>query len=184
VHFFVAHHCDDSDLALLNVDMKNAFNECNRTSFLAKVLECFPEISAWMQWCYTQPAELRFGDQRILAAAGVQQGDPLGPLLFSLVVLDFVQSVNLHRSTCLSLWYLDDGTSIGPRLSLNSLLSTFSQDGPVVFGLHLNLAKCEIFWPSRDYTFPKYSTCIPWPLVKWVSFLEGLNCWVAHLGVV
>ena len=130
MHFFVAHHCDDSDLALLNVDMKNAFNECNRTSFLAKVLECFPEISAWMQWCYTQPAELRFGDQRILAAAGVQQGDPLGPLLFSLVVLDFVQSVSLHRSTCLSLWYLDDGTFIGPRSSLNSLLSTFSQDGP------------------------------------------------------
>jgi len=60
-HFFVAHHCDDSDLALLNVDMKNAFNECNRTSFLTKVSESFPEISAWTQWCYTQPAELHFG---------------------------------------------------------------------------------------------------------------------------
>ena len=29
---------------------------------------------------YTQPAELHFGDLRNLASAGVQLGDPLGPL--------------------------------------------------------------------------------------------------------
>ena len=47
------------DLALLKVDTKNAFNECNRASFLAKVTEYFP---AWTHWCYAQPAELHFGD--------------------------------------------------------------------------------------------------------------------------
>ena len=41
--------------------------------------------SRWVRpvkWCYSQPAELRFGSRRIMASSGVQQGDPLGPLLF------------------------------------------------------------------------------------------------------
>ena len=70
IRLFVAQHYDDPDLALLKVDMKT-FNGCNRASFLAKVSECFPDISAWTHWCYAQPAELHFGDQRILAFAGV-----------------------------------------------------------------------------------------------------------------
>ena len=159
IRLFVAHHCDDPDLALLKVDMKNAFNECSRASFLAKVSECFTDISAWTHWCYAQPAELRFGDQRILASAGVQQGDPLGSLLFSLVLLGFIHSAGLHSSVCLPLWYLDDGTFIGPRSSLTTLLISFSQDGPA-FGLHLNLAKCEIFWPSGDSIFPEFSMAV------------------------
>ena len=158
VRLFVAQHCDDSDLILLKVDMKNAFNKCNRASFLARVSEFFSKISAWTCWCYTQPAELCFGDHRILASAGEQQGDPLGPLL-SLVVLDFVRSAGLYNSACLSLWYLDDGTFIGPRSSLGALLPSFSEDEPA-FGLHLNLAKCEVFWPSGDTTFPEFPVAV------------------------
>jgi len=47
------------------------------------VSEDFPEIAPWVHWCYSQPAELLFRNRHILASAGVQQGDPLGPLLFS-----------------------------------------------------------------------------------------------------
>ena len=79
VCLFVAHYYDDPDLPLLKVDIENAFNECNRSSVLARVSKCFPEISAWVHWCYTQSAELRYGGQHILASADVQQGDPLGP---------------------------------------------------------------------------------------------------------
>ena len=147
--FWPTMHCDDPDLALQKVNMKNAFSQCNRASFLAEVPGCFPGISAWTHWCYAQPAKLRFGDQRILASAIVQQEDPLDLLLFSLVLLGFICSAGLHSNICLPLWYLDDGTFIGPQSSLTALLTLFSQDGPV-FGVHLNLAKYEIFWPSGD----------------------------------
>ena len=70
----------------------------------------------------------------------MQQGDPLGPLLFSLVILQFIDAVNLRDFVELNLWYLDDGTLVGKQYSLSSLLSLFATRGPD-FGLHLNLTK-------------------------------------------
>ena len=85
-------------------------NECNRSAFLDGVCKEFPEISPWVYWCYSQPAELRFGHRHILASTGVQQGDPLGPLLFSLVLVQFLCSISFSETCLLNLWYLDDGT--------------------------------------------------------------------------
>jgi len=156
--YYIHQNASDSSLALLKIDMKNAFNECSRTAFFERVVEDFPEISAWVKWCYSQPAELRFGSRRIVASSGVQQGDPLGPLLFSLVLLQFIDFVKLHDLVLLHLWYLDDGTFIGSKSSLLKLLDAFSVHGPQ-FGLHLNLSKCELFWPSGD-SFPEFPTNI------------------------
>ena len=47
----------------------------------------FPEIFARVK--------LRFGNGRLLAPSGVQQGDPLGPFLLSLVILQFIDGVHL-----------------------------------------------------------------------------------------
>ena len=55
--------------------------------------------------------------------------------------------------------YLDDVTFIGPWSSLTTLLTSFSEDGSA-FGLHLNLAKCEISWPSGDSTFPEFPVAV------------------------
>ena len=150
---------NDESLALLKIDMKNAFNECNRSAFLDGVCKEFPEISPWVYWCYSQPAELRFGHKRILASTGVQQGDPLGPLLFSLVLVQFVRSISFTEQCLLNLWYLDDGTFIAPRPCLHKLLTHFTESGPK-FGLHINLSKCELYWPSGDHSFPNFNPAI------------------------
>ena len=56
-----------------------------------------------------------------MASSSVQQGDPLGPLLFSLVLLQFIDFFKLHGLVKLNLWYLDDGTFIGSKSSLLKL---------------------------------------------------------------
>ena len=75
-------HSSDSSLCCLKLDMTNAFNECSRTSFLSRCHSDLPELFAWVQWCYCCAGELHFGPHRILSTTGVQQGDPLDPLLF------------------------------------------------------------------------------------------------------
>jgi len=37
--------------------MKNAFNECDRSAFFIRVSEDFPEISAWVKWCYSHGSD-------------------------------------------------------------------------------------------------------------------------------
>jgi len=64
---------------------------------------------------------------------------------------------------------LDDGTFVGNQSSLQTLLSHFVSRGPE-FGLHLNLSKCEIFWPTGDASFPDFP-----PDIKRVGGLELLG---------
>ena len=60
---YISVHGADNLLVLLKIDMRNAFNECDHSAFFAHVTEDFPEISAWVKWCYSQPAELCFGNR-------------------------------------------------------------------------------------------------------------------------
>ena len=46
-----------------------------------------------------------------------------------------------------------------PQSSLGALLTSFSEDGPA-FGQHLNLAKCEVFWPSGGTTYPEFTVAV------------------------
>ena len=146
-------HGHREDLCCFKVDMLNAFNECDRSSYLTRLRHDLPDLFSWVSWCYKSTGELRFGDHRILSTAGVQQGDPLGPLLFSLVVLQLLDAIGPTNGLMLHLWYLDDGTFVGTRDAVASFVNSLVEKGPS-FGLKLNLKKCEVFWPSGDQTFP------------------------------
>lgn len=82
-------------MCVLKLDFSNAFNECQRNYIFNKVGKDQPEILAWTQYCYHPAADLHFRDNRLLSSTGVQQGDPLGPLLFSLVLADLIDTINL-----------------------------------------------------------------------------------------
>ena len=91
---------------MFKLDFANAFNSIHRDRMLDRVLEVVPEIFPLVFSAYHQPSCLFFDDYTIESAEGVQQGDPLGPLLFCLTIHKVVESLKSE----FKVFYLDDGT--------------------------------------------------------------------------
>ena len=69
---------------LLQIDFKNAFNSITRSSVLDVARKFIPSLAPFASFCYSQHSKLFYNATHIRSESGVQQGDPLGPLLFSL----------------------------------------------------------------------------------------------------
>ena len=87
----------------------------------------------------------------------MQQGDPLGPLLYALVLQKVVISIS-KDSCCADLllhrWYLDDGAIAGSAVAVRHALHILEELGPQL-GLHINHSKCELFSQNADFAlFP------------------------------
>ena len=55
------------------------------------VKELAPTIFPYVLSCYSAPSSLFWEDYVIESREGVQQGDPLGPLLFCLAIHEIIQ---------------------------------------------------------------------------------------------
>ena len=88
---------------------------------------------------------MNFGEHLLLSDKGFQQGDPLGPLLFSASSLKLACTLTSEFDD----WYLDDG-SLGNHINrLLSDLEIVPRVGPTI-GLVLNEMKCEIVTDDAD----------------------------------
>ena len=116
---------------------------------LLTVLSKVPGIYPLVHVAYSQPTHLYFGDHTVSSSEGVQQGDPLGPLLFCLTIQDMISS----RVFC-----LDDGTLGGPVEEVLADLRNLV-DASRELGLVLNTKKSEII--SKDNIAASTLTAFP-----------------------
>lgn len=134
-------------IAILLIDISNAFNSVNRSRLLSEVARHFPELLPWVKFCYAQPSHLLFGDKRILSSSGIQQGDPLSTLLFSLTIHPVLSRLaEKYSSLAANVWYLDDGSVAGDPSMLCSYLRDFVRAVEEI-DLKVNFSKCEVWAP-------------------------------------
>lgn len=160
VRLIVKANEESNDFVILKVDAKNAFNLMSRASILLELEEekNFPELSAWVKWTYENPSILWYADEMLSSDDGVQQGDPLGPLLFALTLHSLVVEVEALRPT-LNRWYLDDGIIAGNHDQVSAALKVLQGEKAQKMGFFLNPTKCELIWlkkeHARDDAFPQ-----------------------------
>lgn len=124
---------------ILKLDCRNAFNSVRRDLLLRVVKNKVPQLFPLVWQCYREASDLSFYEKNIKSECGVQQGDPLGPALFSLAVSDLVNNL----SSELNVWYLDDATLGGSvdvvKADLEKVIQFTTESG-----IQLNKEKCEI----------------------------------------
>ena len=141
---------------VLKIDLVNAFNLVSRQALLSECSTHFPELLPWVSWCYSRHPVLWHTLGNLTSQSGVQQGDPLGPLLFSLVLNVVVKAIATHPECgdlLYHVWYLDDGVLAGPSSHVRTALSLLIELGPPL-GRHVNIKKCEVFSSGCLSHFP------------------------------
>ena len=117
----------------IKVDLKNVFNVVSRQALLVKVKNHFPELLPWACWCYGLHSLLWHTMGHLQSESGVQQGDPLGPLFFDLVLNLLISEIS-QDEVCLNLqfhaWYHDDGVLAGPISAVHRALALIKVIGP------------------------------------------------------
>ena len=73
---------------------------------LQAISDVIPELYPFVHAAYGRPSSLFHGEATIFSQEGVQQGDPLGPMLFCLTIHPMLKNLKSE----LRAFYLDDGT--------------------------------------------------------------------------
>ena len=138
------------DELLLKVDISNAYNTISRAACMEGVKKYCPDLARWTRWCLNGSSRVYHNTHVIPCTTGVQQGDPLAPVLFS-VGLHMVVEQLLAIPEIRQLWFLDDGLLRGKGPEVRRALAIMTSELAKI-DLSINLRKCEIYIPSHGST--------------------------------
>ena len=131
----------DGPLFTLGMDGANAFGNIDRAFMFQEIRHLFPELAAYIEFCYGKPPRMFLGVRHFLLHCGVQQGDPLSPLLFCLVLRLLTQDIDagLPEGATLPLhtWYMDDMNISGQAQAVSSACQSALKHGPK-YGIHFD----------------------------------------------
>jgi len=139
----------NKDEAVVKLDFCNAFNTLRRDSILEAIHATLPEMYSYVHASYASSSNLSYDNTNILSQEGIQQGDPIGPMLFCLTLHPVIS----RCSSELRIAYLDDITLGGHLASLSVEVNCLKRDASEI-GLALNESKCEIISDENISSLP------------------------------
>ncbi len=160
------HHIlqDEGENVILKLDLKNAFNSISRRAIRRGVLTYAPQLLRYYDWIYGAHTSifLKDGSEIAKSECGVRQGDPLGPLLFSLG-LQVVLAEATELCLPVDVYALMDDITIHGRAADVATYLEFLQDWVTdlpKIGLLINVNKSEILCSqtTAGYIKEKFST--------------------------
>ena len=157
-------HSSGAHMAILKIDIKNAYNTINRGEVLSNVKEFCPQIYNLCAWRLGGSANIFWNGQRIESTCDIVQGDPLAPLMFVLGIHKIAMQLDLIPDLH-QIWYLDDCLIFGDESSLKLALTKL-QDSLKLLGLALNYCKCELYMTESHSVhldqIPTVTDCSKW----------------------
>ena len=134
-----------SNYSIAKLDFTNAFNCVNRSRMLIEIHNRLPELYKFCHLAYSVPSVLRFGNWEVNSQEGVQQGDPLGPIVFCLTIHPLLSTLK----SPLTVGFMDDITLGGDLECLEKDIQAIL-DSSDELGLHLNIPECELISLSNE----------------------------------
>ena len=114
----------------MHIDFKKAFNSVKRSKDLEAVAKFLSSVALFATFCYSQHSHMHFNNTYLNSQSGVQQGDLLGPLLFSLALWPIMKEIETKLSNLVQHnWYLDDDILAGTHQQLCTALNFLTNLG-------------------------------------------------------
>jgi len=138
---------DNEALAVLDLDLRNAFPSLEWDAIRASVARHMPSLLPWITWSHGQPSPVHLPSGGVKwVDRGAEQGDPLGSILCGLVVIDVMIRTRARVQKCLEdedgyahlshdvvlrlfdAWFMDDGQVVLPPNLVDLFLRALDEE--------------------------------------------------------